>query len=1520
MSTELATKEPRLSSTRETPARGFFTKLMLSPVYILQSLSRSFQITFSLYSMVFLVIFIATLTYMYVRYKYLTRYSRLPEDSERQEPVIDTFMIDSRTKDNSDQTRSYLDEFLSAIKIFGYLDSEVFHELTKSLQTQKLDSGEIIFLGELKGFTICVEGEIQVYSKIGTDDQARRSIFYKEDTKNVIIVDGVRYQLLNIIKSGSPLSSIISVLDLLTDPDQTLSSVAPTPRTSVSERNLPSPSDGFVLDSSSGMTPNTAGFTQFESSTSSSSTSGGADKSVLPEMIAIPKSNCTISIIPKESFTKISYKYPKAASHIIQMIIAKLYRVTFQTCHNYLDLTPDIYQTEINVNSYYHKLNKSITDDDLSPLSVDLINKLERSKNDEQGEDTTGDVCFADDKRSKRMKISRSIDTSISPQVTINDSVKPPKFFKRKSSRQIVLNSNIQSATSPGDLLSNVSLPNKIRDNDNLSFNLSQLERDDVMQRAFYSSDDNDDADDDEDTEFDYSLGGNIYNVTNDQEHNDSILRNNDFNEAKVKKLLAERITEMIGLDKDNFPLISLNNNGAQKSKNGPHLHNHLQSPGPINGIKYVKTESKTKLRTYSTNSYEATHRLNSELANGSTNLDIYKTLLNFENVQNEFVNDMKLKRVPKGTKIVQSDSPISGLFYIIQGGVDVSYKKKEISTIDSYYTNLGANSKSATNGGAQYLDEFIYHAKQNEIVGYLGTMIGAKSFVDMVTTEETYLAFIPRNFFEYIREKYPRVELSFAHHLMKVMDQKLYFSDYALEWMHLNAGETLYFQSDPANGIYIVLNGRFRAIGKKKHSHDDEKESTSSSSPSSSTTSAEEEEEEGYQFGDTHTRTKHLTENLNNEEGYQILSEFGQGESMGEIEVLTKSKRLSTVVAIRDGEVARIPRTLFEMIALTNPSIMVNISRIVANRVNEDGKTFNNNNQANNAMTNTNIKDEPMIQQFTNYRTLSLIPVTYGMVPIEEFADKLAQSLEKVGKRVKILNQSITLTTLGKYAFDKLAKLKLSGFFSDLEEMYDMVIYISDTTVNSDWTRTCIQQGDCILLLANAQLRPDVGEYERLLIKNKTTARTELVLLHPEKYVEPGSTNAWLKNRTWVHSFHHIQLNCYGNNDQNVNKISVKSKDATSMGNVASNATSVINTTLSQLDMITVLSTKFKNNIRNLLDDGLTKQKDYYQPMQEHKNDFMRLARILTGQAIGLVLGGGGARGISHVGIIKALEDQGIPVDIIGGTSIGAFVGGLYARDYDFVPVYGRVKTFSYRMGSLWRSVLDLTIPLTSYLTGHEFNRGIWKSFGDSRIEDFWIKYYTNSTNLTQSRMEIHISGYAWRFIRASMTLASLLPPMTNQEGDMLMDGGYIDNLTVNEMQRRGVHRIIAVDVGSEDDKPMMNYGDSLSGMWVLFNRLNPFSSHANVPTITDIQMKLAYVSSVSALERAKKSPNVVYLRPPIEGYATLDFGKFDEIYQVGVEYAEKMREKIQKKVTVGVLQPKDRFAMVKANRRYTM
>ena len=209
------------------------------------------------------------------------------------------------------------------------------------------------------------------------------------------------------------------------------------------------------------------------------------------------------------------------------------------------------------------------------------------------------------------------------------------------------------------------------------------------------------------------------------------------------------------------------------------------------------------------------------------------------------------------------------------------------------------------------------------------------------------------------------------------------------------------------------------------------------------------------------------------------------------------------------------------------------------------------------------------------------------------------------------------------------------------------------------------------------------MGEYERLLLSIKTTARKELVLLHPERSVPPGSTREWLKTRPWIQAHHHVEMS--GIDRAHSSPISVDPK-----------------------------AVKALRTLKEKLETSFQRYKGRHTTVvpgrPQHFSDFARLARRLRGKSVGLVLGGGGARGCAHIGVLRALEERGIPIDMVGGTSIGSLIGGLYAKEAELVSTLGRAKKFSGRMASLWRFASDLTYPVVSYTTGHEFNRGIFK------------------------------------------------------------------------------------------------------------------------------------------------------------------------------------------------------------------
>ncbi|KAK3077353.1 phosphatidylcholine and lysophosphatidylcholine phospholipase, partial [Coniosporium uncinatum] len=134
------------------------------------SVSLTFTLNFTTIAMI-AFFFVSTITW-FLRYRYFNMYSRLPPEPQRSQPQVDVFP-DSADRDSKPGLSNYLDEFLSAIKVFGYLERPVFHELTRTMQTKKLLAGETLLLEEEKGFCLVVDGEVQIFVKSKRDEESK---------------------------------------------------------------------------------------------------------------------------------------------------------------------------------------------------------------------------------------------------------------------------------------------------------------------------------------------------------------------------------------------------------------------------------------------------------------------------------------------------------------------------------------------------------------------------------------------------------------------------------------------------------------------------------------------------------------------------------------------------------------------------------------------------------------------------------------------------------------------------------------------------------------------------------------------------------------------------------------------------------------------------------------------------------------------------------------------------------------------------------------------------------------------------------------------------------------------------------------------------------------------------------------------------------------------------------------------------------------------------------------------------
>src|SRR5437763_7209642 len=158
-----------------------------------------------------IVLAIVSTVSWFVRYRFLNMYTRLPPEPQRKEPQIDLFP-DTQEGDSKPGLANYLDEFLSAIKVFGYLERPVFHELTRTMQTRKLIAGETLLLEEEKGFCLVVNGFVQIFVKSmrespPANSQGSGSSFFGDDDESYH--EGNQgYQLLTEFKNGASMSSL----------------------------------------------------------------------------------------------------------------------------------------------------------------------------------------------------------------------------------------------------------------------------------------------------------------------------------------------------------------------------------------------------------------------------------------------------------------------------------------------------------------------------------------------------------------------------------------------------------------------------------------------------------------------------------------------------------------------------------------------------------------------------------------------------------------------------------------------------------------------------------------------------------------------------------------------------------------------------------------------------------------------------------------------------------------------------------------------------------------------------------------------------------------------------------------------------------------------------------------------------------------------------------------------------------------------------------------------------------------
>ena len=290
-------------------------------------------------------------------------------------------------------------------------------------------------------------------------------------------------------------------------------------------------------------------------------------------------------------------------------------------------------------------------------------------------------------------------------------------------------------------------------------------------------------------------------------------------------------------------------------------------------------------------------------------------------------------------------------------------------------------------------------------------------------------------------------------------------------------------------------------------------------------------------------------------------------------------------------------------------------------------------------------------------------------------------------------------------------------------------------------------------------------------------------------------------------------------------------------------------------------------------------------------------MARCLGGVAIGVVFGGGGARGLAHIGVIRALREAGVPIDMIGGTSMGAVIAGGLGMGFDWKESLEISRTGWLRH----KPHKEYTLPFISIVRSRVLDRWAKEIYGTTDIEDLWVNFFCVSCNLTKSEMTVFERGPLWKAVRASASLPGVFVPVL-LDGNVFVDGAIVNNLPGDIMRKRSCGTVIVIDVGSVHAFAF-ELTEFPSPWRLLWSHIIPFVKPMKCQHRRRVDVTTE-VSSIQKTNEVKRDADLC-LRPPIDGFGVLEFVKIDELVEVGYRYTKERLEQLRGDGSLAALFP---------------
>ncbi len=274
------------------------------------------------------------------------------------------------------------------------------------------------------------------------------------------------------------------------------------------------------------------------------------------------------------------------------------------------------------------------------------------------------------------------------------------------------------------------------------------------------------------------------------------------------------------------------------------------------------------------------------------------------------------------------------------------------------------------------------------------------------------------------------------------------------------------------------------------------------------------------------------------------------------------------------------------------------------------------------------------------------------------------------------------------------------------------------------------------------------------------------------------------------------------------------------------------------------------------------------------HPADPHRLARLLLGRSVGVVLGGGGSRGFAHIGVLRALAEAGVPVDHVAGSSMGAVMGAQVAAGWSPGEMLERNRDAWSR-----RRLFDVGLPTLSLLRGRRAVAVLDELFGDVQIEDLWLDFACTTVDLSVYRQHVARRGRVADWVAASAAVPGLWPPYVDADGHLHADGGLLDNVPTDVMRAGEAGIVIGIDVCHRQSEMRLARRTVLPAGFglVLARRRGQW-----FPSIVDVLNRSNMLASLQQHRESERYADL-YLTPPVEDQGFAAFDRVEHIAEIG-------------------------------------